>query len=129
MFGRDDLDHLLQAMRRSGVTSLKIEGQGQNLTLALPATAPVAAPAKPRPALPALSPDIGQFRPRGQDDGLSAITAGDPVSAGEVLGYVATGAVLAAILAPGDGRICAPIPETGAICGYGDVLFTLEVTP
>lgn len=126
MFDRHELDRLLDAMRRTGVTLLEIEGEQELLRLALPASAPLAP--QPRTA-PARSPDIGRFRPRGGDDGLAALAPGDAVRAGEILGYVAGGAVCVPVIAPAAGRISAGMPETGALLGYGDTVFTLEITP
>ena len=127
MFDRHELDQLLGAMRRTGVTLLEVEGAQELLRLALPASSTAALAPQPRTA-PAPSPDIGRFRPRGGDDGLAPLAPGDAVRAGDILGYVASGALCVPVIAPTAGRIGAAMPEPGAVLGYGDTVFTLEIT-
>lgn len=126
MFSDADTLLLIRAMRAHGVTELEIETDGRMLRLVL-APQPVAAsgPAAP-PRITALSPDIGTFLPRGQDDGMAALTGGDGVAAQEILGYCTRGAVRAAITAPAAGRIADPLPRAGAVLGHGDAVFIVE---
>ncbi|RDD68609.1 hypothetical protein [Paracoccus versutus] len=132
MFDKQDLARLLDAMRAHGVGTLEIEGGDMFLRLALPAGPAPATAAEAKPATAtaaACSPDIGTFLPRGSDDGLPAIAPGDAVRDAELLGYVAQGAVRAAVTAPADGIIASGIPAPGTLFGHGDPVLTLETRP
>ncbi|MDQ7262511.1 hypothetical protein NM680_11965 [Paracoccus sp. PS-1] len=132
MFDKQDLTRLLDAMRAHGVGTLEIEGGDMFLRLVLPAGPAPAAAAQAQPATAtaaARSPDIGRFLPRGSDDGLPVLAPGDAVRTGELLGYVAQGAVRAALTAPADGTIASQIPESGTLFGHGDTVLTLETKP
>ncbi|HSF64944.1 MAG TPA: hypothetical protein VLA78_11180 [Paracoccaceae bacterium] len=123
-----EMDLLVAAMRRHGVTRLEVahHRRGWRIDLALPEGGGVSeAPPSPAPVVVA-SPGIGTFAPRGGDDGLPELAPGAAVMAGEVLGYVAQGPVRQIIAAPGAGTLRGPLPEAGQVCGFGDGLFEME---
>lgn len=131
MFAPQDLSRLMAAMRRHGVTRLALEEAGAVLELGLapgpaPALAPAAEPAPVPQRQPALSPAIGHFLPRGQDDGLAPLAAGDGVGAGETLGYVTLGAFRVPVTSPAAGRIARLHATAGQVTGHGDTLFEIE---
>lgn len=129
MYDEADLDRLIQAMRATGTTALTVKARGKKLHLSLQkGAAPRAMPA-PLPEPTVASPGIGLFRPRGMGDGLAALKPRASVLAGETLGYVAKGAALIAVSAPSPGRLAGDLPKAGRLCGYGDILFTMERTP
>lgn len=130
MFSDPEKSRLLEAMRRTGTTRLEIKRGDDVLTLGLPLTAPaaVATPVKAVPATIVKSPAMGRFFASGGDDGLAVLCAGDPVSAGQVLGYVASGDVRAPVCAPSAGILGADGPQQNAIIGFGDPLFVVEAT-
>lgn len=126
MYDEDELDRLIAAMRATGTTRLSVKSHGKRLRLVLPEGAVLPPPAPRNPQSPVTSPAIGCFHPRGGEDGLHALEPGAEVSAGEVLGYLAQGAALAVVTAPESGRLMGEIPAPGRVCGYGDILFTIE---
>lgn len=129
MYDEADLDRLIAAMRATGTTALTVKARGKKLHLSLQnGAAPRAMPA-PSPKPTVASPGIGLFRPRGMGDGLAMLKPRAFVLAGETLGYVAKGAALIAIAAPATGRLAGDLPKAGRICGYGDILFTMERAP
>lgn len=133
MFTQAELDLLIKAMRANGVTSLEVDAQDRKLKLDLApvqsdaAQSPSSAPVTTRFAL-AKSPCIGHFVPRGEDDGLPSLTPASLVEAGETLGYIVQRHALALITAPAAGTVTGDIPLSGAVFGYADVVFSLEVT-
>lgn len=126
MYEQNELDQLIAAMRATGTSSLTIKSKGKKLRLLLPPGDILAAPPATQPQDTAVSPAIGIFRARGQDDGLPPIQPQDAVFSGEILGYVALGAVLMPVAAPASGRINGTLPAPGQLCGHGDILFTIE---
>lgn len=129
MLTRDELDRLIDAMGKNGVTFLDVEGEATKLVLSVPPAilgAPQLVP--PEKLIPSPSPGIGRFAPRGADDGLNAIATGESVTKDEVLGYVTRGAVRLPILAPVGGRLASIAPDSGALIGHGDAVFHLEVS-
>lgn len=131
---RDEIDRLITAMRAHGVTHLEWaqSRKGQALCLTLPETA-AEAPLPPAPVagpqVTARAPGLGQFLPRGGDDGLPPLLPGQPVQQGEVLGYLAQDAWAQVLAAPTAGSVIAPLPVAGQIFGHGDPVITLEGTP
>jgi acetyl-CoA carboxylase biotin carboxyl carrier protein len=130
MLTQDDLDRLIDAMGRTGVTFLDIEGEDIRLRLALaPTLATAANPAPPAARLEQVrSPGIGTFAPRGSDDGLPSLSPGGTVSKGEVLGYLARGAVRLPITAPAAGILGSELCDAGTLLGHGDPVFELETS-
>lgn len=133
MFTQAELDRLIDAMRTNSVTSLEVDSDDMSLELHLPVTAAASVtPSEPIAQKPAQqvvkSPGIGTFLPRGQDDGLDGVEPQTEISAGDTLGYIVQGVVRVPIIAPTEGRTTGPTPSEGAIFGYGDVVFNLEVT-
>lgn len=133
MFTQTELDLLIDAMRSNGVTSLEVDAQDQKLKLDLApvqsdaAQALTSAPVSAR-SVSAKSPCIGQFVPRGKDDGLPVLVPASLVEAGETLGYITQRHARALVTAPAAGTLTGDIPPNGAVFGYGDVVFSLEVT-
>lgn len=131
MFTQAELDSLIDAMRTNGVTSLAVEAKDQKLQLDLDparmASDPLSKPAAVR-ASAAKSPCIGCFVPRGNDDGLPPLVLPAVVEAGEILGYVALRQMRVAVAAPASGTVKGDVPREGAIFGYGDKVFSLQVT-
>lgn len=128
MYSQTELDQLIAAMAATGTTTLAVKASGKKLRLTLPAGAAPRPEPAPTPVAKITSPGIGLFRPCGMDDGLAALQPQAAIRPGEILGYVAQGAVLIAIRAPSAGWLAAPLPEPGQTCGHGDFLFTLEAT-
>lgn len=129
MYDEADLDRLIAAMRATGTTALTVKARGKKLHLSLQkGVTPRAMPA-PSPKQTVASPGIGLFRPRGMGDGLAALDPRTSVLARETLGYVAKGAALIAVSAPATGRLAGDLPKAGRLCGYGDILFTMEHAP
>lgn len=129
MFTDCELEALVQAMHRTGVTELAVEQGGAALRLGLsPRPAAVAPPTPPAPLQNAQvkSPAMGRFVPVGADDGLDAVACGSRVIAGQVLGYVADGDVWRPLVATAPGRLTTDSPAASALIGYGDVLFEIE---
>ncbi len=129
---RDDIDLVIDAMRRHGVTRLEYAHarKGRQLCLTLPeGTVAQPQPAAQSPLLPVTSPGIGQFTPRGLDDGLPPLLPGANVRAAEVLGYIAQGSALLILSAPQDSTLSGDLPAQGALFGYGDTVLQLEVQP
>lgn len=129
---RDDIDLVIAAMRRHGVTRLEYAHarKGRQLCLTLPeGTLAQPQTAAPIPMLPVTSPGIGRFTPRGQDDGLPPLLPDAPVRADEVLGYIGQGGALLILSAPQDGTLSGDLPAQGALFGYGDTVLQLEVQP
>ena len=126
MYEQLELDQLVAAMRATGTTSLTVKKKGKKFRLLLPpGERQIAVPAA-KPQDTVVSPLIGMFRPRGEDDGLPPIQPQDAVTTGDILGYVALGAVLMPVTAPATGRINSTLPTRGQLCGHGDILFTIE---
>ncbi len=129
MFAQSELDRLVSAMRANGVTSLQIDGGGDRLRLVLapPPTHPdVVAPRFPA-RIAAKSNGIGVFLARGSDDGLPLLAPSADVEPDEILGYLCRGAVRGLITAPAAGRLVGDPPQEGALFGYGDSVFQIEV--
>lgn len=132
MFTQTELDRLIDAMRANGVSSLEVEAQDQQLHLDL---APAPFPEVPLPTVapvsarvvPAKSPCIGRFVPRGIDDGLMHLESAQKVEAGETLGYVVQQHARAVVTAPAAGTLIGDAPQSGTIFGYGDTIIRLEV--
>lgn len=127
MFSQTDLDRIVAAMRANGVTSLDLRGKRDRLRLALGAVGDVLPPAPAAPkTLTVKSPGIGQFLPRGGDDGLPVLGPDATVTEGEVLGYLCQGPARMPLCAPADGALRGTPPARDSVLGYGDILFTLE---
>lgn len=139
MLNNSELERLLGAMRASRVTTLEVNHKEQHLRLVLPVavaqSVPSAQPIALIEALPeveqisANSPTIGTFLRRGIDDGLPLLKAGMHITTGDVLGYVCLGPVRVVVGAPANGVLRDDGPDDGAMLGYGDAVFILEVTP
>lgn len=130
MFSQSDLDQLLAAMRANGVTRLDLRARGKRLRLDLPAGTVPSGPSTPQasapPSIPAQSPGIGRFLPRGGGDGLPDLAPDTTVVRGEVLGYVCQGDARAIVQAPESGRLRGKAPATDEVLGFGDTVFTVE---
>jgi hypothetical protein len=133
MFTEPEIDRLIHAMRANAVTALDVEDGEDALHLQLSAVvAPTSAlpNSTPKSVEKTLvkSPCIGTFLPRGQDDGLDALSMPSVIPAGEALGYILHGAARACVLVSADGKLTGDIPKIGTVFGYGDVIFTMDVT-
>lgn len=133
MFTQTELDRLIQAMRANAVTSLEVESGGISLHLNFPisVTPAVALPTSTPPSVDksiVKSPCIGRFLPRGEDDGLDVLNVASAIQTGEILGYIIHGTARTCVLAPVDGKLACDLPQEGTIFGYGDTIFSLDVT-
>ncbi|MDO5641641.1 MAG: hypothetical protein Q4G26_04530 [Paracoccus sp. (in: a-proteobacteria)] len=132
MYDQFELDQIIAAMRASGTTALTIKASGKQLRLVLQpdhrSSAGQALATEARQPNEARSPGIGNFLPRGTDDGLPTLETGAEIKLGEVLGYVVQGAVRMIVSAPCSGTLTGEVPASGHLCGYGDTLFTIEAT-
>ncbi|MFV0384963.1 hypothetical protein [Paracoccus sp. (in: a-proteobacteria)] len=126
MYDLAELDQLVAAMRATGTVSLTVRARGTKLCLRLPSGDPPGPDRSPRAKANVMSPGIGTFHPRGMDDGLAPLRQQAHVVTGEILGYVAQGAALTGVIAPASGRLAGEMPRPGRICGFGDILFTME---
>lgn len=126
MYDQHELDQLVAAMRTTGTTVLAVKTNGKRLRLTLPPGITLSDAIAAIRHVDAKSPCIGTFTPRGADDGLPLLEPGAAISTDEVLGYVAQGAALMAVIAPGAGRFTGQPPLPGQICGHGDILFSIE---
>ena len=128
MFSDTDRSRLIEAMRRTGTTRLDVECGADVMTLgvALGAPATAAAPAPKAAPIVVKSPALGRFAVCGADDGLAAVSEGDQISAGQVLGYVDLDGARVQVSAPKGGVLIGGGPQQGQIIGYGDPLFKLE---
>lgn len=132
MFTKAELDRLIHAMRANAVTSLEVDFDGMSLQLNFPisATPTAALPTSTPPSVDkkiVKSPCIGRFLPRGEDDGLNALNAASAIQTDEILGYISHGTARTCVLAPVDGKLVCDIPQEGAVFGYGDTIFSLDV--
>lgn len=134
MFAQDELDRLIVAMRANGVVALDVTCDDDTLRLHLEeptfdkASAAPATPLAPK-RIPAKSPGIGGFVPRGIDDGLPPLDGESvQVSAGDTLGYIAHGLTRLRIIAPANGLVTGDVPATDRVFGYGDAVFYLETS-
>ncbi|TNJ43280.1 hypothetical protein [Phaeobacter sp. B1627] len=143
MFAESELEHLITAMRRTGVTELSVETAERSVRLALPVPAPLPAS---RPARDAAmsgpvsgpisepvtdvvkSPGLGRFAPVGENDGLDAVSVGEPIRENQILGYVADGTVRLPVHAPCAGVLARALRDRSALVGYGDILFEIGKT-
>ncbi|AQZ51070.1 hypothetical protein [Martelella mediterranea] len=132
MFSETELETLSEGMRQTGIRELRIDGVDGFLELVLPEAehqaSLVTGPA-PTTRVSVRSLALGLFQPCGDDDGLSAVSFGSSVRAGQIIGYVADGCVRAPIEAPASGVIASDIPASGTVVGYCDILFELEAQP
>lgn len=141
MLNHRELGSLLAAMRKSRVTTLEFKHQKQRLRLEVPPSGnsptvhPATTTAQLTAVLPAAepvtadSPIIGTFLQRGIGDGLALLESGQPVMAGEILGYVCHGPVRVIVHAPVSGVLRDEGPRDGTVMGVGDTVFNLDVTP
>ena len=131
-----DLDRLIDAMRATGTTELRLKAGETRVKLRLDAVPPTAggawvAPSQPQPAatipatIPAVSPALGHWQPRGQGDGMGPLAPGAAVMRGEVLGYVRQGEVLWPLAAPETGTLIDTGPAEGTLLGYGDLVLSV----
>ena len=121
-----ELEILVTAMRRHQVRKLEVKIGKKAYAMTL-GTGP-AGPARPAPQAktrPAPSPAIGTLCPRGGADGLPPLGQGARVEAGEVLGYIRSGAVLHVIAAPVAGVLTEAPPPEGQILGFGDPVVSM----
>jgi biotin carboxyl carrier protein len=129
MFTDSELETLIEAMRRSGVTELAVEQDGEALRLGLaprPAAVAPATPPAPTQNAQVKSPAMGLLVPVGADDGLEAVACGARVIAGQILGYVADGDARFPLTATATGTLITDSPAASTLIGYGDVLFEIE---
>lgn len=129
MFDQKELEQLVGAMQKNGVTTLEVETGDDRLRLVLPPTElrPAALEEPNIATVAAKSAAIGIFQPRGADDGLTELASGAAVSEGELLGYVSQGAVRVPVTSPSAGRLIGESPKEGAILGHGDIAFVVEI--
>jgi len=115
-------------MRRTGTTRLDVEcgEEALSLGLALHAPATDATPVEKAALICVKSLALGRFVACGSDDGLAAVSDGDQISAGQVLGYVELDSARVQVTAPKDGVLMGDGPPQTQIIGYGDPLFKLE---
>lgn len=130
MLSHTDLDRLLDAMRATGTTELRVTSGSDLLELGL---APLLVRAEgapiPRTTLDvARSPAIGFWQSRGLEDGLSRLSIGDSVMAGEILGYVRHALVLWPVAAPADGVLVDLGPDEDTLLGHGDPVLQIRST-
>ncbi|KFB08340.1 acetyl-CoA carboxylase biotin carboxyl carrier protein [Nitratireductor basaltis] len=128
MFSDPEKSRLIQAMRRTGTTRLEIECGADVLTLGLALSAHPEATAPVETAPPAIvnSPALGRFVACGGDDGLTVVSPGDRVIAGQVLGYVGLDGARVQVSAPKCGVVVGECPQNDQVVGFGDPLFLLE---
>ncbi|WP_417280745.1 hypothetical protein [Celeribacter sp.] len=129
MFTNSELETLIEAMRRNGVTELAVEQDEEALRLGLaprPAAVATATPPAPTPNAKVKSPAMGLFVPAGADDGLEAVACGARVIAGQTLGYVADEEARLPLTATASGTLRTDSPAASTLIGYGDVLFEIE---
>jgi len=139
MLNNGELERLLRAMRASRVTTLEVKNREQRLRIVLQASIASSTQSQQPTAqiaampdvvqLSANSPTIGTFLRRGVDDGLPLLKAGMHITTGEVLGYVCQGPVRVIVDSPANGVLSNDGPDDGAMLGFADAIFNLEVTP
>lgn len=133
MFSEAELDRLINSMHANAVTSLEVGFDGMSLHLDFPHTVILAA--KPLTSSPqsrcksiVKSPCIGRFLSRGEDDGLIPLTTSSTIQTGEILGYIIHGIARACVSSTVDGKLAGDLPQKGQVFGYGDAIFSLDVT-
>lgn len=129
MFNQKKLEQLLEAMRKNGVTTLEVETEDDRLRLGLPPALlqSTALEETHSVTLAVKTAAIGIFLPRGSDDGLPELARDAAVLEGELLGYVSRGTMRVPIVSPSAGILIGAFPEEGAILGYGDTAFLVEI--
>jgi biotin carboxyl carrier protein len=144
MFDLNQLQAVVRLFEASPLTSLDLEGPAGRLRLtkaasgvvtrvSSPASASDAAseaPAAmaPAPALavtPIAAPLAGVFRAGHPMRAAPFVAAGDRVRAGDVVGLLQVGVLLAPVVAPADGRVGDAVAADGATVGYGTPLLAL----
>lgn len=133
MFSETELEDLIAGMRKTGIRELRVDGVDGFLELVLPEAAVETANEAslesgliPATRVSVKSPALGLFRPCGDGDGLAPIAPGSNVRKGQIMGYIADGCAQAPIEAPASGIIAAGGTTSGAVVGYGDIVFELE---
>ena len=130
MLSDADLYGLAEAMSRSGINRIEIEGPGERLALKVsPAVTLPSGLGEPSHSMTfstVASPSMGIFH-RVHPDGLfPPCREGSGVGAGQIIAFLQVDQLLLPVQAPGPGRVAAVLVAEGSLVGYGDPLFTIE---
>ena len=145
-----EIEELIELMRRSGVSELSLELPDYKVKIkrapdaedaqsaSTPATTLEAGaagdsglPAHPNVTIVAevvsvVSPVVGVFHNGGMDEPRTRITAGDRVEEGQLLAVIEAMKVPNEVHAPAGGFVAQVLVEDGAAVGYGDRLFLIQ---
>jgi len=119
------LDKFVAWMIAGGVTRLTYAKGTTSITLRLPgeAAGPDLAPAAPRVVR---SPAMGTFTARHPLAAEAYAKPGRTVATGEIVGLLAVGPILTAVVAPCGGRISRLLVDDGAVVGFDDPLIEIQ---
>ena len=121
----DEIRALSTLARSLGLALLEVSDAGWSLRIVpagqgVPNTRP-----EPPQSVPALSPGVGTFLPTHPDRQAPFQSEGDAVTAGTVLGLVASGTACRAVLAPCAGAVGRCLQPAGVLVGFGTALFDI----
>lgn len=118
------LDNLVAWMQQGGVRKLTYSKNAVTVSLDLGDAVAVVAPRAP---MTVVSPGMGAFTPQHPIASAPYVEEGTVVAAGDMLALLAIGPVLTAVRAPRDGTVRRVFAVEGAVVGFEDPLFELEV--
>ena len=124
----DEIEALARKMRAAGLAELEYDSGGTCIILRS-GTAGSGAPMRTAPApvkSGAKAPMFGHFCPVHPQRIAPEVSSGDPVEAGQYLGFVEAGGVFYPVTAPCAGRVARILPEAGALVGYGEMIVEFD---
>lgn len=129
----DRIPELSAWLAHSTVDELELTGPEGTIRLvrrargvAVEPLAETAAAGSPAPAILALATVAGRFLDRHPLDGEPLVEPGSPVMAGDHVGYLRAGLLLAPVVAPAAGCVAAVLARHGEVVGFGDPLVDIE---
>lgn len=120
------LDDLLRRMRAAGLSELEIEQDGVRVFMGMGGMGQPAPPKAEPTQTKIRAEGIGTFLPSHPRRPGTTLRSGDKVSSGMVLGYLAFGPTLTAIVSPIAGTLSEILVEDGTLVGFGEHVFTIE---
>jgi acetyl-CoA carboxylase biotin carboxyl carrier protein len=127
MISIDDLDRLLGRMLKDRLQVLEVSEGDARIRLRLP-DAPLGRSA-PQVEAKVLSKGLGRFLPAHPRSGQPALSVGDHVDAGGIVGFIQNDAVLLPIISGQAGEVREVHVAADSLLGFGAPVLTLMVEP